>query len=122
MIDIKKLDHDRKIDLIKFLYLVEFAGAENKKKTIRRPDLIRIINVVTLIQDGVNVEDGKLDEILGIFKAYLPELKTEQGQQDIGFEKRFGLYCENRVLYLARMDHLGRTGGGEVVSFNKTKI
>jgi hypothetical protein len=115
MLDIKSLDLEKKKQLILFLWKVEFSGT--RKSEMYSVDQRNIWNVVDYINEGLKIGEEVIDKALRIFEAYVPDLKTEEGQQRLGLEKRFGDYLNDPTLFEARMRHFKKTGGGEVREF-----
>ena len=81
----------------------------------------KIRTLIETFDEGLDVSDDVIYDIFEIFEFYIPELRTIVGQQKLGIEKRFGEFLRQPEAFLARVDHLGETGGGVIVPFARVK-
>lgn len=119
MIDINALDFSEKKELLRFAWKFELIDDKRKSMQTVHRDFIR--DIVAVIEEGMKVSTREMTNALNVLEHYLPELKTEEGQLRLGIEERFGRFLNESALFSARIKHLDKTGGGEVVPFTRVK-
>lgn len=119
MLSIRKLDLEKKKALIRFLWMVELSG--QRREDMNAFDRGKMKTLIETFDEGINVCDDVIEDVIEILETNIPELKTAEGQIKICLEKRFRDFLKEPLVLAERVDHLDKTGGAKILEFSRTK-